>query len=69
MFHLIILRTPMRLLTVELSTCPNKEGDWMEASEEESDQEDPDDDIDVVDEEGDLELRDEDEEEEEEDTG
>ncbi|KAG8735214.1 SCF ubiquitin ligase complex subunit cdc4 [Ceratobasidium sp. 414] len=44
-----------------------EEGDWMEASEDESDQDDPDDDIDVVDEEGDLELRDEDDEEEEDD--
>ncbi|KAG8793783.1 SCF ubiquitin ligase complex subunit cdc4 [Ceratobasidium sp. 428] len=37
-----------------------EEGDWMEASEGESNQEDPDDDIDVVNEEGDLEIRDED---------
>ncbi|KAG8684481.1 SCF ubiquitin ligase complex subunit cdc4 [Ceratobasidium sp. 395] len=44
-----------------------EEGDWMEASEDESDQEDPDDDIDVVDEEGDLEIRDEDDEDDDDD--
>ncbi|KAF8681306.1 WD40 repeat-like protein [Rhizoctonia solani] len=41
-----------------------EEGDWMEASEDESEPEDGDDDIDVVDEGGDLELGDEDDEEE-----
>lgn len=44
-----------------------EEGDWMEASEDESEHEDGDDDIDVVDEDGDLELRDEEEEEDVED--
>ncbi|KAH7343492.1 WD40-repeat-containing domain protein [Rhizoctonia solani] len=46
-----------------------EEGDWMDASEEESEPEDGDDDIDVVDEGGDLELGEEDEEDDMEEDG
>ncbi|CAE6496332.1 unnamed protein product [Rhizoctonia solani] len=46
-----------------------EEGDWMEASEDESEPEDGDDDIDVVDEGGDLELGEDDDEEDMEEDG